>query len=159
MSSFLTLDIVAVTMKEWGTAEQVRYNRIRVTATPETVRTAITKARELLECDRLITISAVDNEKTLELVYHLTGPHRSVISIAIELPRDKPEAPTMSDILPPAGIYERQIHDLLGIVFLGHPDLKRIMLNEDWPLEEYPLRKDWKKDPGTFYGGIPGERI
>lgn len=159
MTPLLTPDFVAETMKEWGTAEQVRRNRIRIATTPEMVRTAITRVRELLGCDRLITISAVDNGKTLELVYHLTGPHRSVISIVIELPRDKPEALTMSDILPPAGLYERQIHDLLGIGFTGHPGLTRIILNEDWPSGEYPLRKDWKKDPGTYYGGIPGERI
>jgi Ni,Fe-hydrogenase III component G len=36
--------------------------------------------------------------------------------------------------------------------------MKRIMLNEDWPADEYPLRKDWKPDADTFYGGIKGER-
>ena len=40
------------------------------------------------------------------------------------------------------GSDERQIHDLFGIVFKGHPNLSRIILNEDWPLEEYPMRKD-----------------
>ena len=47
-----------------------------------------------------------------------------IVSLAIELPRDNPEVSTTSDILPPAGIYERQIHDLFGIQFLGRPDLK-----------------------------------
>jgi NADH-quinone oxidoreductase subunit C len=87
----------------------------------------------------------------------MTGPHRTVLSFAFELPRDKPGVHTVSDILPPAGIYERQIHDLLGIGFTGHPDLKRIILNEDWPADEFPMRKDWKPDPGTFYGGIKKE--
>jgi NADH:ubiquinone oxidoreductase subunit C len=159
MTSPLTLDFVMETMKGSGTAEQVRSNRIRVTTAPEKVRRAIKTSRELLGCERLITMSAADNGRTLELIYHLTGPHRTIISIAAELPRDVPEIPSVSDILPPAGIYERQIHDLFGIVFAGHPDLKKIILGEDWPEHEYPLRKDWKPGPDTFYGGIKGERI
>jgi NADH-quinone oxidoreductase subunit C len=81
-----------------------------------------------------------------------------VVSIAVELPRDLPAIATVSDILPPAAIYERQIHDLFGIMFRGHPGLAKIVLNEDWPDNEYPLRKDWKPNPDTFYGGIKGER-
>ena len=158
MTGPLTLDRVAGKMKEFGISEQVRNNRIRIITTPDRVHDAITTAQAMFGFDRLITISAVDNTRTLELVYHLTGPHRMVVSIAVELDRDKPLIPTTSDFLPPAGIYERQIHDLFGIVFTGNPNMKRIMLNEDWPADEYPLRKDWKPNPETFYGGIKGER-
>jgi membrane-bound hydrogenase subunit beta len=158
MASPLTLDFVSQKMKEFGNIEQVRGNRIRIKTTPDRVRDAIKTSQVLLSCDHLITISAVDNSKTLELVYHLTGPHRTIVSIAVELPRDVPEIASTSDFLPPAGIYERQIHDLLGIVFSGHPDLRRIILNEDWPENEYPLRKDWKPGPDTFYCGVKVER-
>jgi NADH:ubiquinone oxidoreductase subunit C len=113
----------------------------------------------VLGFDRLITISTLDNSETFELLYHLIGPHRIIITLAIDLPRDKPVTHTVSDLLPPAGIYERQIHDLFGIVFEGHPGLKKVILNEDWPDHEYPLRKDWKPNPGEFYGGIKAERI
>jgi membrane-bound hydrogenase subunit beta len=159
MTNGLMLDFVTDKMKEFGTVEQVRSNRIRILTTSDRIRAAIKTSHELLECNRLITISAADNGRTLELIYHLTGPHRMVISLALELPRDVPETPTMSDIFLSAGIYERQIHDLFGIFFKGHPNLKKIILNEDWPENEYPLRKDWKPDPGKFYGGIKVERI
>jgi len=158
MSTPLTLDFVTETMKLYGTVEQARSNRIRIATMPDRVRDAIKASHELLGCDRLLTISTADKGKTFELIYHLTGPHHIIISLAIELPRDKPETQTTSDILPPAGIYERQIHDLFGIVFLGHPDLKKIILNEDWPENEYPLRKDWMPGPETFYGGLMRER-
>jgi NADH:ubiquinone oxidoreductase subunit C len=158
MTAPLTLDYVKEKMKEYGTAEQVRSNRIRIHTTPEKVSNAIQNALESLGCDRLVTISTVDNGTTFELYYHLIGHHRTVVSIGIEVPRDKPEVISMSGILPPAGIYERQIHDLFGILFRGHPDLKKIILNEDWPPDEFPLRKDWKKNPDTYYGGIKGER-
>ncbi len=155
----ITLDFVREKIRDIGTAEQVRSNRIRITTTPGRVREAIRSVQDLLSCDRLLTISAADNGKTLELIYHLTGPHRTVVSIALELPRDAPDVPTTSDILPPAGVYERQIHDLFGIVFQGRSELKKIILNEDWPENEYPLRKDWTPAPDTFYGGIKGERV
>jgi NADH-quinone oxidoreductase subunit C len=149
MSGALGLEEVRKVLERFGTVEQVRSNRIKVKTVPESVREALFHAQALLACDRLIQIGALDNGQTFELIYHLTGPHRTVLAIATELPREKPEMPTVSDILPPAGIYERQIYDLLGIVFTGHPNLKRIILSEDWPRDEFPLRKDWRPKPRT----------
>ncbi len=150
-------ETVQEALGDLGTVAAVRWNRIKVATKIEKIREAILRAQSILNCDHVIQISAVDNGKSLELIYHLTGPHRMVVALAIDIPRDKPEVPTTSDLLPPAGIYERQIHDLLGIDFRGHPGLKRIILNEDWPEGEYPLRKDWKMDPNKFYGGVPEE--
>jgi membrane-bound hydrogenase subunit beta len=155
----VTIDTITELMKEFGTVEQVRKNRVRIKTVPERIHDAITKSQAMLGFDRLITISTLDNGETFELLYHLIGPHRIIISLAIALPRDQPVTPTISDLLPPAGIYERQIHDLFGITFTGHPGLKKIILNEDWPENEYPLRKDWKASPGIFYGGIKVERV
>ncbi len=157
MSAGLPVGRVADVMNAIGGVTQVRSNRIRIAVPPSRVREALLRAKTDLACDHLVQISSVDNGKALELTYHLTGEHRTVVSIATELPRDKPEIPTVSDLLPPAGIYERQIHDLMGIVFTGHPDLRRIILNEDWPEGEFPLRKDWKPKPDVFYGGVPKE--
>ncbi len=150
----LELDVVRETLGGFGAVEWVGMHRIRVITIPDKVTRTILLAQTVLKCDHLIQISAADNGTTFELIYHMTGPHRTVLAIAIELPRDRPEVATTSDILPAAGIYERQIHDLFGIDFMGHPGLKRIILNEDWPEDEYPLRKDWKPKSGTFYGGI-----
>jgi NADH-quinone oxidoreductase subunit C len=157
MNDLMSLDTVARAMNECGPAKMAGPGRIAIMTTSDKIREAIRVARDDLQCDRLITISSADNGTALELVYHLTGPHRTVISISMAVPRDAPQAPSLSDILPPAGIYERQIHDLLGIVFTGHPGLKRIMLNEDWPENEFPLRKDWKPGPDVFYGGLRPE--
>lgn len=157
MSQRLTREDVTKPLGRFGPVETVRADRIRVTIEPDRVRDAITAAQEQLGCDRLMTISTVDNTETLELIYHLIGPHRTIISLATRLPRQSPEIRTVSDILSSAGIYERQIHDLFGIAFDGHPGLTRLMLNEDWPEGEYPLRKDWKPEPGRFYGGIREE--
>ncbi len=157
MEAALKPEAVKDALGDLGTVEVVRWNRVKVRTTVDKMREAVLRAESILGCDHLVQIAAADNGKTFDLIYHLQGPHRMVIGIAIELPRDKPEAPTTSDLLPPAGIYERQIHDLLGITFRGHPGLKRIILNEDWPENEYPLRKDWKMDPNRFYGGVHPE--
>ena len=157
METSLKVETVKDALGDLGTVDAVRWNRVKVTTTVEKVREAILRTQSILACDHLVQIAAVDNGKTFELIYHLSGPHKMVVALAIELPRDKPEAPTTSDLLPPAGIYERQIHDLLGITFRGHPALNRIILNEDWPANEFPLRKDWKMDPNRFYGGVHEE--
>jgi NADH:ubiquinone oxidoreductase subunit C len=154
MNTPLMLDFVTETMKEFGNAEPAGRGRIRIATTPGRIRKAVSACLSKLNCDRLITISSADTSTALELIYHLTGPHRTVLSLSIGVPKELPEAPTLSDLLPPAGILERQIHDLFGIVFTGHPGLKRIILNEEWPENEFPLRKDWKPAPDTFYGGI-----
>ncbi|MDD1694728.1 MAG: NADH-quinone oxidoreductase subunit C [Methanoregula sp.] len=155
----VTIDTITERMKEFGTVEKVRKNRIRVKTVPDRIHDAVTSSQAMLGFDRLITISTADNGDTFELLYHLIGPHRIIISLSIELPREKPVTPTVSDILPPAGIYERQIHDLFGIVFEGNPNMKKIILNEEWPENEFPLRKDWKPGPDVFYGGIKVERM
>jgi NADH:ubiquinone oxidoreductase subunit C len=154
MNQPIPVEAVEEAIKGKGNAEPARSNRIRVMTEPGMIRELLPIIMDSLMCDRLITISTADNGTTLELHYHLTGPHRTIISLATKLPREMPEIASVSDILLPAGIYERQIHDLFGIVFRGHPGLKRIILNEDWPPNEFPLRKDWKRDPDTFYGGI-----
>jgi len=157
MTGLLKAEKVSGILAEFGSVEQVRKNRIRITTHPQKILSAVKAAQQLLECDHLIMISCTDNSQAFCLTYHLTGPHRTIISLAIEVPRDSPQTFTVSDILPPAGIYERQIHDLFGIVFLGHPNLKRLMLNEDWPDNEFPLRKDWKPKEENSYGGIAQE--
>jgi len=159
MNEPLTLNFVTETMKDFGTAEQAGRGRIRIVTTSGRIRDAVSACWSKLRCDHLITISSADTSTTIELIYHLTGPHRTVISLSIQVPKERPEAPTLSDLLPPAGILERQIHDLFGVVFTGHPGLKRIILNEDWPENEFPLRKDWKPDPDTFYGGLKEEGL
>ena len=155
--TYLTAAEVSEAMGDLGSVEALRPNRIRVTAAPGRVRDALTRAGSRLLCDHLVQIAAIDAGQEFELIYLLTGPHRTIVSIRTVLPRDKPKIRSVHDLLPPAGIYERQIHDLLGITFDGHPNLARIILNEDWPEGEYPLRKDWKMDPSKSYGGAPEE--
>ncbi|RLG90884.1 hydrogenase large subunit, partial [Candidatus Bathyarchaeota archaeon] len=56
---------------------------------------------------------------------------------------EKPVVPTITDIIPGAVLYEREVHDLLGVAFEGHPDLSPLVLPEEWPERVYPLRKEY----------------
>ncbi len=152
-----TAETIMERMKEFGTVEQARKNRVRVRTRASRLPDAIRIARAVLGYDRLISISTADTGTVFELLYHLFGPDRIVLTLVVEVPRENPVTLSLSDLLPPAAVYERQIHDLFGIRFEGHPNLKKIILNEDWPEGEYPLRKDWKPQPGVFYGGIRKE--
>ena len=77
-----------------------------------------------------------------------------LLTLHTDLPREAPQLPTVSDIWPAAEWHERESWDLLGIVYEGHPDLRRIMLPDDW--EGHPLRKDYEEKP--VYDGIPTRR-
>ena len=157
MSEGMDIETVEAGLAPFGPVRRMRSNRIQVETGTDRARDAIGAALGPLSCDHLIQMSTADTGAVFELIYHLTGPHRMVISIKVAIPRENPVIPSVHDLLPPAGIYERQIHDLFGIVFRGHPNLARIILNEDWPLKEYPMRKDWRPIRGTFYGGIREE--
>lgn len=105
--------------------------------------------------DRLECVSGVDFGGRLAVYYHLHSlvyEHAVVLRVDLE-PRDdgnlSPQAPTVSDLWRTADWHEREIFDLFGIRFTGHPDLRRILLPDDW--EGHPLRKDYQT-PQSYRG-------
>lgn len=72
-------------------------------------------------------------------------------AVRVTVPRGEPRIPTVSHVWPAADWHEREAFDLMGIVFEGHPDLRRILCADDW--EGYPLRKDYEFP--MEYHGIP----
>ena len=128
------------------------------------------RADEQLRFDSLQCISGVDYlepdpkkakragfDPHLELLYHLYSfPHRHKIVLKIILPRWKdegareiPEVPSVARIWPTANWHEREVYDLCGIRFIGHPHLSRILCPEDWV--GHPLRKDYAF-PDEYHG-------
>jgi len=88
-------------------------------------------------------ITGVDCGDSIEVIYHLWSfDLRAEVSVKVRVPMDEPRLPTICDVLPGAVLYEREVHDLLGVTFEGHPNLKRLVLPEDWPEGVYPLRKN-----------------
>jgi NADH-quinone oxidoreductase subunit C len=110
-----------------------------------------------LAFDCLSNQTGVDYPKRdeIEVVYHLFSyRHRHALVVKVGVPRDNPRLATVSTIWRTAIWQEREIFDLLGVVFSDHPDLRRILLPEDWV--GHPLRKDYVEP--TEYHGISTKR-
>lgn len=106
--------------------------------------------REVLEALRrkgvqhLSTISGVDRGTHISVVYHF-GCRPCLLSVRVDLPPDRPEISTLTDLFPGAEIYERDLMEMLGVKVLEHPDPRRFFLPDDWPEGVYPLRKEAKQ--------------
>ena len=107
--------------------------------------------------DHITDICSVDYPDELErfeVIYHfLSLPHRERIRVKARVTEDDPTIPTVTGIWKGAEFMEREVYDLMGIRFAGHPDLRRILMPEDYE-EGYPLRKDFPTEGkgwrGTF---------
>jgi NADH-quinone oxidoreductase subunit C len=92
----------------------------------------------------LEAISAIDwpAEEAMELIYDFNGMARGGrVAIRVRVPREKPELPSISRIFGGADWYEREAHEMFGILFSGHPNLVPLVLPED--ADFHPLRKDY----------------
>ena len=93
---------------------------------------------------RLENLTAVDYRTYFEMVYHLFNWQAGTwIVVKAKLSHEKPFVPSVTDIFPGVEFEEREVYDLMGIGFTGHPDLRRILLADDF--EGHPLRKDYKQ--------------
>jgi NADH-quinone oxidoreductase subunit C len=110
---------------------------------------------EGLEFNYLSNLGAVDAGENLGVVYHLFSlQHKHTLVLKVFVPRQSPHVPTVEGVWPAANWMEREAWDLMGIVFDGHPDLRRLLLPEQW--EGHPLQKDYQEKHD--YKGIPTTR-
>lgn len=92
--------------------------------------------------DHLSTITGIDLGGELEVIYHLAQKNATTLSLSVRVPKGDPVLPTISDIMPNAAIYEREVHDLLGVGFKGLQDKSPLLLPDGWPDGVHPLRKE-----------------
>ena len=132
-----------------GAIESAKYDRGELTIILQ--RTAIREACAILRDDPqlqfnfLCDITCVDwypNEPRFDVVYELLAiPRRERLRLKVKLAGDDPSLESITSVWPSANFFEREVYDLFGIRFSGHPNLRRIMMPEDW--EGHPLRKDY----------------
>src|SRR6266851_5257393 len=104
--------------------------------------------RDQLGFDLLSCISGVDMLDHLESVYHLRSLTRAqLLQIKVRLDNEKPEVDSVVSVWPTANWLERETYDMYGIKFAGHPDLRRMLLDDDF--EGYPLLKSFHQVPMT----------
>lgn len=105
-----------------------------------------------MQFDLLSCVSGADDTKDLWVVYHLYSiPKNQRAVLKVNVGRDEPEVESVTPVWTTADWHEREAYDMYGIKFENHPDLRRILLPEDWP--GYPLRKDYEFP--DEYQGIP----
>ncbi len=107
---------------------------------------------EKLSLDHLELLGGVDYKDRVEVVYVLYSmKQRHRFTLKVRLPRDNPRVSTVESVWRVANWHEREAYDMVGIVFEGHSDFRRILCPDDW--EGYPLRKDYKFP--TTYRDMP----
>lgn len=98
----------------------------------------------------LCAITATDETETFGIMYNLAHPNGIMLNVKTRVERQHPDIQTVTAYFPQADVYEREIVDLFGIIVSGLPEGSRYPLPDDWPKNEFPLRKDWKHfDPGA----------
>jgi NADH-quinone oxidoreductase subunit C len=110
-----------------------------------------------LEFDYCQDITAIDwpSRKVIEVVFHLYSmEHRHGLVLKVEAAREDPSIPTVEGVWKAASWLEREVYDMFGVKFVGHSDLRRILLPDDWV--GFPLRKDYQEAGG--YHGIENVR-
>ena len=128
------------------TGHVVAYGEVTLTAQATDIVSVLRFLRDDSRCLFwcLIDITAVDwpsRERRFDVVYHLLSPkHNARIRVKIETDEATP-VPSVIEVFPNADWYERETYDLYGLVFAGHPDMRRILT--DYGFEGHPLRKDF----------------
>jgi NADH:ubiquinone oxidoreductase subunit C len=137
--------------------EFVKENRIRVNVKKEDVHDVAEFIRDELNFDHVESVTGVDfpNEKEIEVVYHIgsytdNSLASQVLTLATRAPReeipipgkDATRLPTLRDVFYSVEFHEREVFEMLGVYFDGHPDNRRLLLPEDWA-DIPPLRKDF----------------
>ncbi len=141
--------LAAEHLRAWNAdcvAEVIEYRGETTIVVPrELLRATAERCRDQLQCNFLTDATCLDRhpyEPRFELNYHLVSiPQRTKLRLRVRLSGQDPVVDTLVPVWPGANWLEREIYDLFGIRFTGHPDLRRIVLPDDW--EGYPLRRDY----------------
>jgi NADH-quinone oxidoreductase subunit C len=159
-SSSKNTNVVAECLRSWNpkaVAEVIEFRGETTIVVPrELLRAAASRCREdaKLQYNFLTDATCVDRfpaEPRFELIYHLVSiPRREKVRLRVWVGGDDPVVDSLVPVWPGANWLEREIFDLFGIRFSGHPDLRRILLPEDW--EGHPLRRDY---PVEGYRDVP----
>jgi NADH-quinone oxidoreductase subunit C len=153
-------NVVVAALRSWSAnaiSEVIEFRgETTIVVARKVLRTTAEQCREneKLQFNLLTDATCVDRfpmEPRLELNYHLVSiPLRQKVRLRVRLSGDDPVVDSLVPVWPGANWLEREIFDLFGIRFTDHPDLRRILLPDDW--EGYPLRKDY---PVEGYRDIP----
>jgi NADH-quinone oxidoreductase subunit C len=137
---------IASSLENEVASATVAYNELTIIARAEHIQKVLTFLRDDQECmfKQLVDICGADypeRAKRFDVVYHLLSLQLNQrIRVKVETDADTP-VPSVTDVFPAAGWYEREAWDMYGIFFADHPDLRRMLT--DYGFQGHPLRKDF----------------
>lgn len=134
-------EVIEIIQDHIDEAEMLSERRVAARTDRERYRDALQKLRDE-DIKHITTITGTDMGEEMELIYHISCDDGILLDLKIEIPMEDGKVPTITDIFPGALLYEREIQDLLGVEFEGHPDPRRLILPDDWPDNKYPLRQE-----------------
>jgi len=125
--------------------ERKTSSRIFLEVAPDTVPDVSRLMFEEIEA-RLQTASGVDTRDAIEILYHWALDRLDcVVTVRTRLDRHNPEIESITPVCVAAEWVEREMWELLGIRFRNHPDLRHLLLDDDWPAGKFPLRRDYEE--------------
>ena len=128
---------------------QPRNNRIYVRVDPKKVPEVIEYLFFKYKC-KLCTASGIDMREGIEIIYHLAREDKNMlINVKTLIPYSKLEIGSVGKKIPAFRWIEREINEMLGVTFVGHPDMRRLILADSFPKGKYPLRKNFKHSDVT----------
>jgi NADH-quinone oxidoreductase subunit C len=133
-------------LKGAATGHSVAFNQLTVTVEPSRIVEVVTYLRDDAACRfvNFTDVTAVDypeREKRFDVVYHLLSPTLNArIRLKAEVGEMTP-VPSIIEVFPGADWFEREAYDLYGVIFTGHPDMRRLLT--DYGFDGHPLRKDF----------------
>ncbi len=138
--------IVNVLQQQAGATFDEFRGDVRVYVPGDKLRDTLLFLRDEHEFQLLSVLSAIDhwpeNNPRFHVVYELKSVTQNLsIQVRVLLPEADPKVPTVSDIFETANWKERELYDMFGIMVENHPDLRRILMPEDW--DGHPLRRDY----------------
>lgn len=123
---------------------------VGVTVPPERLLEVARLLRDNVGFEMLTCVSGVDMVDHQEAIYHFRSlSHNWLLQVRVQAPNERPEIPSLVGLYAAANWLEREVYDMNGIVFTGHPDLRRILLDDDF--EGFPLLKGFRPTPLTVH--------
>jgi len=139
------MEVILQALRETFPAETIEAQPVPISETfvalsPDCIHRAAQVLVERFDLRHLSTITGQDTGSEIELLYHFWDG--GGLTLRTSLPREEPHIATLTDLIPGAAFYEREVSEMLGVTFDGHPDPRPLLLPNDWDKEQLPMKND-----------------
>jgi len=141
----MNVEAILQALRETFSAESIEVQAVPIDESfialpPNCIHHATEVLVERFDLRHLSTITGEDTGSAIELLYHFWDD--GGLTLRTSLPRDEPHITTLTDLVPGAALYEREVCEMLGVTFDGHPDPRPLLLPDDWDENQFPMKID-----------------